>query len=110
EQGGDAGRPTDDYPALRAAAVCVENPHNRHGGVLWPLEALRAVREVADEHGLAVHMDGARIFNAAVAQGAAPDEIAAVADTVTFCVSKGLGAPVGSVLCGSAEVIDRARS
>src|SRR5215831_15164183 len=104
-----AVRPTDDYHAPLTAAVCVENTHNRHGGVLCPLEALRAVREVADEHGLAVHMDGARIFNAAVAQGAAPDEIAAVADTVTFCVSKGLGAPVGSVLCGSAEVIDRAR-
>jgi len=109
EQVRAAVRPTDDYHAPLTAAVCVENTHNRHGGVLWPLEALRAVREVADEHGLAVHMDGARIFNAAVAQGAAPDEIAAVADTVTFCVSKGLGAPVGSVLCGSAEVIDRAR-
>ena len=109
EQVRAAVRPTDDYHAPLTAAVCVENTHNRHGGVLWPLEALRAVREVADEHGLAVHMDGARIFNAVVAQGAAPDEIAAVADTVTFCVSKGLGAPVGSVLCGSAEVIDRAR-
>ena len=109
EQVRAAVRPTDDYHAPLTAAVCVENTHNRHGGVLWPLEALGAVREVADEHGLAVHMDGARIFNAAVAQGAAPDEIAAVADTVTFCVSKGLGAPVGSVLCGSAEVIDRAR-
>src|SRR5262249_52526643 len=108
-EGRPAVRRTEAYHALVTAAVGVENPHNRHGGVLWPLEALRAVREVADEHGLAVHMDGARIFNAAVAQGAAPDEIAAVADTVTFCVSKGLGAPVGSVLCGSAEGIDRAR-
>jgi len=109
EQVRAAVRPTDDYHAPLTAAVCVENTHNRHGGVLWPLEALGAVREVADEHGLAVHMDGARIFNAAVAQGAAPDDVAAAADTVTFCVSKGLGAPVGSVLCGSAEVIDRAR-
>lgn len=104
-----AVRPTNDYHAPLTAAICVENTHNRHGGVLWPLEALTAVRDVADEHGLAVHMDGARIFNAAVAQGAAPREIASIADTVTFCVSKGLGAPVGSVLCGSAEVIDRAR-
>src|SRR5262249_31772077 len=64
ERGRAAGRPPDDYHAPLAAAVGVENPHNRHGGVLWPLEALRAVREVADEHGLAVHMDGARIFNA----------------------------------------------
>lgn len=109
EQVRAAVRPTNDYHAPLTAAICVENTHNRHGGVCWPLEALSAVRAVADEYGLAVHMDGARIFNAAVAQGAAPDEIASIADTVTFCVSKGLGAPVGSVLCGSAEVIDRAR-
>jgi threonine aldolase len=64
---------------------------------------------VAEEHGVAVHMDGARIFNAAVAQGTAVGEIASLADTVTFCISKGLGAPVGSVLCGPSEVIDRAR-
>ena len=102
-------RPTDDYHAPLTAAVCVENTHNRHGGVLWPPEALRAVRGVAEEHGVAVHMDGARIFNAAVAQGIAVGEIASLADTVTFCISKGLGAPVGSVLCGTSEVIDRAR-
>jgi threonine aldolase len=104
-----AVRPTDDYHAPLTAAVCVEDTHNRHGGVVWPLPALRAVRQVADEHGLAVHMDGARIFNAAVAQGVPAREIAAVADTVTFCVSKGLGAPVGSVLCGAPDTIDRAR-
>jgi threonine aldolase len=105
----DAVRPTDDYHAPLTAAVCVEDTHNRHGGVVWPLPALWAVREVADEHGLALHMDGARIFNAAVAQGVPAREIAAVADTVTFCVSKGLGAPVGSVLCGAPDTIDRAR-
>ena len=109
EQVREAVRPTNDYHAPLTVAVCVEDTHNRHGGVVWPLEALRAVREVADEHGLAVHLDGARIFNAAVAQGVAVDEIAATADTVTFCVSKGLGAPVGSVLSGPAGVIDRAR-
>jgi threonine aldolase len=102
-------RPTDDYHAPLTAAVCVENTHNRHGGVIWPLEALVDVRGVADEHGIAVHMDGARVFNAAIAQGVAARDIASAADTVTFCVSKGLGAPVGSVLCGSAEVIDSAR-
>ena len=102
-------RPTDDYHAPLTAAVCVENTHNRHGGVIWPLEALVDVRGVADEHGIAVHMDGARVFNAAIAQGVAARDIASAADTVTFCVSKGLGAPVGSVLCGTAEVIDRAR-
>src|SRR5438034_838339 len=91
----DAVRPTDDHHAPLTAAVCVENTHNRHGGVTWPLAALRAVRDAAGEHGIAVHMDGARLFNAAVARGVAPAEIAATADTVTFCVSKGLGAPVG---------------
>ena len=104
-----AVRPTDDYHAPLTAAVCVENTHNRHGGVVWPLESLRAVRRVADEHHVAVHMDGARVFNAAAAQGLRVGEIAATADTVTFCVSKGLGAPVGSVLCGPAETLDRAR-
>ena len=104
-----AVRPTNDYHAPLTAAIAVENTHNRHSGSVWPLRALAAVREVADRHGLAIHMDGARVFNAAVAQGVAVGEIAAFADTVTFCVSKGLGAPVGSVLCGSASRIDRAR-
>src|SRR2546430_9793905 len=71
EQVHGAVRPTDDYHAPLTAAVCVENTHNRHGGVTWPLAALRAVRGAADAHGIAVHMDGARIFNAAVAHGVA---------------------------------------
>jgi threonine aldolase len=102
-------RPTDDVHQPLTAAICVEDTHNRAGGVVWPLEALAAIRQVADEHGLAVHMDGARVFNAAVAMGRPVAEIAATADTVTFCLSKGLACPVGSVLCGSAEVIGRAR-
>jgi threonine aldolase len=105
----DAVRPTNDYHAPLTAAVSVENTHNRHGGVVWPLEALDGVRRAAAERGIAVHMDGARVFNAAVAQGVSVGEIAATADTITFCVSKGLGAPVGSVLCGPAGVIDLAR-
>jgi threonine aldolase len=104
-----AVRSTDDHHEPLTAAVCVEDTHNRHGGVVWPLEALGAVRQVAGEHGLALHMDGARLFNAAVAQGVPAAEIAGMADTVTFCVSKGLGAPVGSVLCGSAETVEQAR-
>ncbi len=104
-----AVRATDDYHQPLTAAVCIENTHNRHGGVVWPLESLWAVRQAAHDEGLPVHMDGARIFNAACAQGVAVGEIAASADTVTFCVSKGLGAPVGSVLCGQEETIDRAR-
>jgi threonine aldolase len=102
-------RPRGDVHQPPTTAVCVENTHNRAGGVVWPLDALRAVSETARRSGLWTHMDGARLFNAAVAQGVPAAEIAAMADTVTFCVSKGLGAPVGSVLCGPAEVIGRAR-
>jgi threonine aldolase len=104
-----AVRPLDDVHQPLTAAVCLENTHNRHGGVVWPLEALRALREFADARDLAIHMDGARLFNAAVALGVPPRVIAAHADTVTFCLSKGLGAPVGSVLCGTRELIGRAR-
>lgn len=96
-----------NYP--RTAAVLVENTHNRHGGVAWPTDRLRDVSETARELGLNVHLDGARIFNAALAVGESPAAIAAYADTVTFCLSKGLGCPAGSVLCGPASTIDRSR-
>jgi threonine aldolase len=109
EQVEEAIRPGDDLHQPLTRAVAVENTHNRHGGVAWPLEDLKAVSEVARGHGLAVHMDGARLFNAAVALGVEAREIADCADTVTFCLSKGLGCPVGSVLCGPAEVVQRAR-
>jgi threonine aldolase len=103
-----AVRPTDDVHQPLTGGVTIENTHNRHGGVAWPLAAVREVAEAAHEHGLAVHMDGARIFNGALAVGALAREVAEPCDTVTFCVSKGLGAPVGSVLCGPGEVIERA--
>ena len=103
----EAIRP-DDQHMPRTAALCIENTHNRHGGVAWPLAELKAVSDAAHERGLAVHMDGARIFNAAIATGSDAREIAACADTVTFCLSKGLGAPVGSVLVGPANKIDAA--
>jgi threonine aldolase len=109
EQLARAIRPRDDAHQPFTAAVCVENTHNLHGGVVWPLAELRAVGQTARRSGLALHMDGARLFNAALALGVSPATIASEADTVTFCLSKGLGAPVGSVLCGPAEVIDRAR-
>jgi len=103
-----AFRPKNDYHQPLTGGVTIENTHNRHGGVAWPLEAIRDVADAAHDRGVPVHMDGARLFNAALASGATPAEVAAPADTVTFCVSKGLGAPVGSILCGPAEVIDRA--
>lgn len=102
-------RPTNDYHQPLTRAICVENTHNHAGGVVWPLDRLRALRELAGRHGISIHLDGARLFNAAVALGVPAADITKYADTVTFCVSKGLGAPVGSVLSGSAEVIDTAR-
>lgn len=101
-------RPVDDHQPA-SAALCIEDTHNRHGGTVWPLDQLRAVTTLARERGLRVHLDGARVFNAAVAQGVDVKEIAACADTVTFCISKGLGAPVGSILCGTREQVDAAR-
>jgi threonine aldolase len=109
EQVAEAVRPLTDVHQPITAAVCLENTQNRHGGICWPLDTLAAIREVARARGLAVHMDGARIFNAAVAMGVEARTIAQHADTVTFCISKGLAAPVGSVLCGPAEVVGRAR-
>ena len=88
--------------------ISLENTHNRCGDISLSLEYTRSVSELARTNNLRVHMDGARIFNAAVAQGVRPDELVEQVDSVTFCLSKGLCAPVGSVLCGSREFIDRA--
>ena len=88
--------------------VCVENTHNWGGGVIFPRERLDRVAEAARQHGLALHLDGARLFHAEVATGVPAREWAAPFDTVAFCLSKGLGAPVGSLLCGSADLVARA--
>ncbi|TMC83020.1 MAG: low specificity L-threonine aldolase [Chloroflexi bacterium] len=105
----DAVRPRDDPHQPISAAVTFENTHNRHGGIVWPLDDLRAASDAARAQGLRVHLDGARIFNAAVALGVPAAEIAACADTVTFCLSKGLACPVGSIFCGSQEDIEEAK-
>jgi threonine aldolase len=89
--------------------VCVENTHNRHGGTCCTPEAIDAVAAVAHEAAVPVHMDGARLFNAAVALKRPARDFVRNVDSVTFCVSKGLAAPVGSVICGSAEFIGKAR-
>jgi threonine aldolase len=105
----DAVRPRDDVHEPFTAAISLENTHNRHGGIVWPLEDLRAAYDEAHAQGLRVHLDGARIFNAAVALRVEPAEIASGADTVTFCLSKGLACPIGSVFCGSRETVEEAR-
>jgi threonine aldolase len=104
-----AVRPGDDDHQPLSAAVTIENTHNWHGGVAWSLPELRQLSETAHAHGLAVHLDGARVFNAAVATGADVRAIAECTDTVSFCLSKGLCCPVGSLLCGPAGKIRQAR-
>jgi len=120
-----ATMPTDrgafDEAALRArvrpdfihcpptALICVEQTHMGSGGSVVTQDALAMVRRVADEHSLPVHMDGARLANAQVASGMPAAEIAACADSVSVCLSKGLGAPVGSIVAGNADFIERAK-
>ncbi len=101
-------RPDDPHDPI-SRLICLENTHNRCGGTYQTVGYTRQVGEFAHEHGLKVHLDGARIFNAAAAQGVPAGELAGPVDSVTFCLSKGLCAPVGSVLCGSNEFIARAR-
>jgi threonine aldolase len=98
----------DDSHFPRTGLICVENTHNRAGGAFQNEEDLAAVRDLADRHGLPVHMDGARIFNAAIKLRVPVANLAAYADSVTFCLSKGLGCPVGSVICGTKEFIREA--
>ncbi|XP_041670796.1 threonine aldolase 1 [Cheilinus undulatus] len=101
------GYPDPHYP--RSRLICVENTHNIQGGRVLPLTFLQEVRALADRYGLSVHMDGARVMNAAVAQGVSPSTILQHTDTVSVCLSKGLGAPVGTMLAGPKDFISRAR-
>jgi threonine aldolase len=91
------------------AVVAIENTHNAAGGKIFPLDEARAISKICRDNTVAMHIDGARIFNAAAATGTPVSEWVALADTVTFCFSKGLGAPIGSMVCGSAEVMKEAR-
>ena len=94
---------------VRTAALSAENTHNFAGGVVQPIETLIGLRALADEHGLAVHLDGARIWNAHVSTGVPLERYGSLADVVSVCLSKGLGAPVGSLLVASADVVAEAR-
>lgn len=91
------------------ALICMENSHNGAGGAVLPLAHMQRVHELARSNGIPVHTDGARLFNAAAALGVTAAEVARHTDSVCFCVSKGLSAPIGSVLCGSKAFIERAR-
>ena len=97
------------YHAAKSGLVCVENTHNFAGGTVTPVEVFNDLCDHVHESGLPIHLDGARIFNASVALGIPVAQLTAKADTVMFCLSKGLGAPVGSLLVGKADVIDRGR-
>ncbi|HRN53242.1 MAG TPA: GntG family PLP-dependent aldolase [Gemmatimonadaceae bacterium] len=100
-------RPASPH-APRASLVCAENTHNGAGGMVTPLAKLQAIRAVADEAGLPLHLDGARLWNASVATGTSLAEFGACAETVMLSFSKGLGAPVGAVLVGSERVMAKA--
>ncbi len=100
---------SSDYHDPQTRMISVEQTSNLGGGTIWPLERIKAVCQVARENGLATHMDGARLLNAVVATGITATEYAATFDSVWIDLSKGLGAPVGSVLAGSEEFIERAR-
>jgi len=99
----------DNIHFPRTRLIVLENTHNRCSGSPLPREYMRAVGEIARRHNLRIHVDGARIFNAAVALGVDASDLVSEADSVTFCLSKGLAAPVGSLVCGSRDFIREAR-
>ncbi len=104
-----AVRDAADEHVARVSLLCLENTHNRHGGVIVPLDTLRDLAAAARAHRMRVHLDGARLWNASVASGIPIRDWAACADTVMMCFSKGLGAPIGSILVGPADVVRAAR-
>jgi threonine aldolase len=99
----------DDQHCVRTRLVCLENTHNRGGGRVYPIEKIEAISHWARRHGLTMHLDGARLWNAVVATGIPARDWARHFDTVSVCFSKGLGAPVGSALSGPRDFIQRAR-
>ncbi len=99
-------RPPDHHFAV-TRLICLENSHNRGGGSVYPLEKMADIHRLAKSRGLSVHLDGARLWNASVATGIKTQEYARWADSVSVCLSKGLGAPIGSLVAGSKEFIDR---
>ncbi len=102
-------RDSSDVHCPTTRLFCIENTHNMHGGRVLPIDYLRGLRELSLERRIPIHLDGARIFNASAATGISPAQYASLADSVMFCLSKGLGAPIGSMLVGTSDFIDKAR-
>lgn len=100
--------PPDFYHSPLTSLVCIENTANKGGGTCWDFEELKKIKKVCDENGLAYHLDGARLWNALVEKNESPLQYGELFDTISVCLSKGLGCPVGSLLLGSAEEIDKA--
>jgi threonine aldolase len=102
-------RPTDNVHTPQTGLICLENTHNRAGGTLITAAQTKAIAEVAHRHNIPVHVDGARIFNAAIGLGVPARELVKDVDTITFCLSKGLSCPAGAILAGTREAMARAR-
>ena len=100
--------PPDFYHSPLTSLVCIENTTNKGGGACWDFAELRKIKAVCETHGLAYHLDGARLWNALVAKKETPEQYGALFDSISVCLSKGLGCPVGSVLVGSAQLIHEA--
>ena len=109
EQVRNVGWKDGEFWTPRASILALENTHNTSGGCFWPLDELRAAVDTARELRMRVHLDGARLMNAAVALGVPAAEIGGLFDTVTICLSKGLGCPLGALIAGSSELMYRAR-
>ncbi|KKN11950.1 hypothetical protein LCGC14_1021450, partial [marine sediment metagenome] len=108
EQVEAAINPPDFYHSPLTSLVCIENTTNKGGGACWDFEELERIKLVCEKHNLAYHLDGARLWNALIAKGESTQQYGALFDTISICLSKGLGCPVGSVLVGNKEIIRKA--
>ena len=108
EQVEAAINPPDFYHSPLTSLVCIENTTNKGGGACWDFKELKRIKTVCEKHGLAYHLDGARLWNALVAKKETPAQYGSIFDTISICLSKGLGCPVGSVLVGSKALVDKA--
>lgn len=108
EQIEEAIRPSSAYYMPRTKVIAIENTHNRASGAVQPFENLKQIKKIADSHRLYYHLDGARIWNASAATGIAAQKYASLFDTISCCLSKGLGAPVGSIIASASELISEA--